>query len=89
MLSLVILDIGKDHKHTVQTQIRLVHLIINCSAFLNKHNRKKFDDESRYLEVFEHTMCIQIILLLLILSYAIFFSILLFQKLAFLLVSNI
>ena len=38
------LKIGMEHKHTVQTQIRLLHLIwvytISYSAVLNKHKRK-------------------------------------------------
>ena len=42
------LNIGMEHKHTVQTQIRLSHLIKVCtisySAVLNKHKRKYGDD---------------------------------------------
>ena len=42
------LNIGMAHKHTVQTQIRLLHLIRVCtisySAVLNKHKRKFGDD---------------------------------------------
>ena len=42
--SRVILNIEKEHKHPVQTQIRLFHLTgvctISYSVFLNKHKRK-------------------------------------------------
>ena len=42
------LNIGMEHKHTVQTHIRLLHLIRVCtirySAVLNKHKRKYGDD---------------------------------------------
>ena len=59
----------------MQTQIRLLHLIRVCtisySAVLNKHKRKYGDD---WAEIFEHTLCKQIILLHLIWVYAIFYS---------------
>ena len=59
----------------MQTQIRLLHLIRVCtisySAVFNKHNRNYGDD---WAEIFEHTLCKQIILLHLIWVYAIFYS---------------
>ena len=59
----------------MQTQIRLLHLIRVCmisySAVLNKHKRKYGDDRA---DIFEHTQCIQIILLHFIWVYAIFYS---------------
>ena len=59
----------------MQTQIRLLYLIRVCtisySAVLNKHKRKYGDD---WAEIFEHTLCKQIILLHLIWVYAIFYS---------------
>ena len=59
----------------MQTQIRLLRLIRVCtisySAVLNKHKRKYGDDCA---EIFEHTLCKQIILLHLIWVYAFFYS---------------
>ena len=59
----------------MQTQIRLLHLIRVCtisySAVLYKHKRKYGDD---WAEIFEHTLCKQIMLLHLIWVYAIFYS---------------
>ena len=59
----------------MHTQIRLLHLIrvstISYSSVLNKHKRKYGDD---WAEIFEHTLCKQIILLHLIWVYAIFYS---------------
>ena len=59
----------------MQTQIRLLHLIRVCTisyfAVLYKHKRKYGDD---WAEIFEHTLCKQIILLHLIWVYAIFYS---------------
>ena len=45
--------------------------MISYPAILNKHKRKYADD---WAEIFEHTLCIQIILLHLIRVYAIFYS---------------
>ena len=59
----------------MQTQVRLLHLIRVCtisySAVLNKHKRKYGDE---WAELFEHTLCKQIILLHIIWVYAIFYS---------------
>ena len=44
------------------------------ALLLNKRKRKCGDDPKYWAEVFEHTLCIKIILLHLIRVYAIFFS---------------
>ena len=83
---MVILNNWKEHKHTVQTQIRLLHLIGVCTIC---YSAREHDDDPKYwAEVFKYTLCIQIILLHLIGVSAIFYSAF-FKQLAILPVSNI
>ena len=73
------LNIGMEHNHTVQTQIRLLRLSRICTiAILSfKKSQKKillWFDPKYWAEIFEHTLCIQIMLLHLIRVYPIFYS---------------